>query len=410
MAETPTGNGFPRPGLGERFQVARHDIEEIRQDGTLMPDGLTAAMSPAERRDLVRFLFDLGRTGSTAADGLRRHSHAMGEFVYDRAPLHPEQWPNWHQPVNRDRIYDFYAKEAAYFSKQPSALLSCPPSPGLDGGKQGHWGNQNEDTWADGRWNQTDLGTVLSGVFRGAGVTVPKGVCVRLGEQGELAACFNPETLCYDALWSGGFVKFSAVRHGIMDGLIMDGTPLPRPRAPKPDKPFVYHGFYRHGKRVVFAYRIGDVELLDAPWVENGRFTGSSLPLPSTRWRLRCTVAPRSGRRCSKTKGSSGRAAPGRTWSTRSSRRCTTPGTPCSSSATTTSFPTARPCSARFRETSGASRDSTELWKSVRWNRFASGLHQALGLVIADGVALCARPRSDHPAARSEWRRRGRFL
>ena len=82
VAETPTEIVFRDPASAERFQVAKSDIEEIRQDGTLMPDGLTAAMSPAERRDLIRFLFDLGRTGSTAADSLRRHSHAMAEFVY----------------------------------------------------------------------------------------------------------------------------------------------------------------------------------------------------------------------------------------------------------------------------------------------------------------------------------------
>ena len=134
-------------------------------------------------------------------------------------------------PVNRDRIYDFYAKEAEYFSKQPTGrCLSCRNSPASTAATPGHWGNQNEDTWADGRWNQTDLGTLLCGVFRGAGVTVPKGVCVRLGERGELAACFNPETLCYEAVWNGGFVQFSNVRHGLMDGLILDGTPLPSPR------------------------------------------------------------------------------------------------------------------------------------------------------------------------------------
>ena len=131
-----------------------------------MPDGLTAAMSPVERRDLIRFLFDLGHAGNTAADALRRHTHTMAEFAFDRTPLHPEQWPNWQHPVNRDRIYEFYSKEAAYFSKQPEVPSLLPPFPGLDGGKQGHWGNQNEETWADGRWNQTDLGTVLSGVFR----------------------------------------------------------------------------------------------------------------------------------------------------------------------------------------------------------------------------------------------------
>src|SRR3712207_9123322 len=44
-----------------------------------------------------------------------------------------------------------------------------PPFPGLDGGRFGHWGNQDETTWADDRWNRTDLGTLLCGFFRGAG-------------------------------------------------------------------------------------------------------------------------------------------------------------------------------------------------------------------------------------------------
>src|SRR5262249_34088441 len=117
------------------------------------------------------------------------------------------------------------------------------------------------------------LGTVLCGVFRAGYVTVPKGVCVRLGERGELAACFNPETLCYEALWQGGFLKFSSVRHGFLAGLTPEGKLLPRPEGSKPVRPFVYRGFYRHGKRVVFAYNLDGVEMLDAPWVEDGRFT-----------------------------------------------------------------------------------------------------------------------------------------
>ena len=112
--------------------------------------------------------------------------------------------------------------------KAPRCRRSCPNIPGLDGGKLGHWGNQNENTWVDDRWNKTELGTLLSGVFRGGDVTVPKGVCVRLGENGEISACFNPETLTYDAIWTGGFIKFSPKRHGFLDGLLMDGTPLPR--------------------------------------------------------------------------------------------------------------------------------------------------------------------------------------
>lgn len=237
-----------------------------------MPEGIAATMTARDRRDLVRFLMDLGKPGSAAVTAMAHQPHAAATFPFDRAPLHPEARPNWQQPVNRERIYDYYAKEAEYFRKQSPLPMLLPPYPGLDGGSHGHWGNQNEQSWADPRWNDTELGSVLSGVFRGAGVVVPKGVCVRLGDHGELSACFNPETLCYEALWSGGFVKFSATRHGFMDGLILSGTPLSRPPGSRPTQPFVYHGFFRHGKRVVFAYRIGGEERLDSAWVEDGKF------------------------------------------------------------------------------------------------------------------------------------------
>ena len=109
-------------------------------------------------------------------------------------------------------------------------------------------------------------------------MTVPKGVCVRLGDRNEMSACFNPETLSYEALWRGGFVKFSATRHGFLDGLIMSGTPLPRPQGTRPEKPFAYRGFYRHGPRVIFAYRIGGKDYLDSAWVEGGKFTRRIVP------------------------------------------------------------------------------------------------------------------------------------
>jgi putative heme-binding domain-containing protein len=263
------------PGTDKVHRIDKSQIEDRREIGTLMPENLAAALTPEQRRDLIRFLMELGQTEGLASVV---HQHAPAKFDFDRAPLNPADWPSWQQPINRDRVYDFYAKEADYFRTQRPVPVLLPVFPGLDGGKYGHWGNQNEETWADDRWNRTDLGSVLAGVFRGAGVVVPKGVCVRLGERGELSACFNPETLCYEALWQGGFVKFSRVRYGFMHGLILDGQALPRPAGRKPDQPFVYHGYYRHGKRVLFSYRIGDVELLDAPWVENGRFVRQVAP------------------------------------------------------------------------------------------------------------------------------------
>ncbi len=280
LSQTADRIEFRDPTSGEHFQIKKAEIDELRDDGSLMPEGLAESMSKSERRDLVRFLLELGRPEGASASASLRHSHTVAQFSFDRAPLVPDQWPSWKLPVNRERIYDFYTKEADYFQKQKGPLSLLPQFPGLDGGIAGHWGNQNENTWADGRWNQTDLGTLLCGIFRGAGVTVPKGVCIRLGEEGELSACFNPETLCYEAIWKGGFVKFSNVRHGLMEGLILDGTPLPRPQGKPPAQPFVYHGFYRHGKRVIFSYRIGETEYLDAPWVENGKFLRQLAPAP----------------------------------------------------------------------------------------------------------------------------------
>jgi putative heme-binding domain-containing protein len=386
LAETPTETLFREPGSPTEFRIKKSDIEEIRRDGTLMPEGLTAAMSPVEKRDLVRFLLDLGRAGTKAADQLKEHTHSIANFSFDRAPLHPERWPNWQHHVNRDRIYDFYAKEAVHFMSKPNVPTLLPPFPGLDGGKNGHWGNQNEDTWADGRWNQTDLGTVLSGVFRGDGLVVPKGVCVRLGDHGELATCFNPETLLYEAVWSGGFVKFSATRHGLMDGLIMDGVPQPRPAAEKPKPPFEYHGFYRYGKRIVFSYRIGETEFLDAPWVEAGRFTRTVAPASNHP----LAIATRGGQpqwpQIFTTKGTLGRTG---NWPY---------------VVDTIEPPVDNPWKALlFFGDHDFYPDGTALlctiqgdvWRvrgldgslqNVRWNRFASGLHQALGLVISDGT------------------------
>src|SRR5581483_2126475 len=241
------------------------DIEEIREVGSLMPDGLAAAMTHGQRRDLVRFLMELGRTEGLV-DQFGAHAHAVTAFVVERTPLNPTHWPNWQHYVNRDRVYDFYAREADYFLKQPSVPPLLPEFVGIDGGKYGHWGNQNEKVWADDRWNATDLGTLLGGVFREGGLTVPRGVCIRLGDKGELAACFNPDTLCYEALWQppstkadgtkANFVKFSAIRHGFLDGLRPEGTLLPRPTGSKPEQPFVYRGYYRHGARIVFAYQL----------------------------------------------------------------------------------------------------------------------------------------------------------
>jgi putative heme-binding domain-containing protein len=384
--ETATALVIADPSTGDRTTIPRADVEDRKDEGSLMPDGLMALLSPVERRNLARFLLDLGRPGGIAADALFAHPATPAAFKFDRAPLRPDQHPDWRLPVNRERVYDFYGKEAEAFVARTEARL-LPQFPGLDGGRDGHWGNQNETTWADARWNETDLGTLLCGVFRGADATVPKGVCVRLGDHGEVSACFNPETLRFEAAWIGGFVKFSPTRHGFMDGLILDGTPLPRPEGAAPTKPFVYHGFYRHGRRVVFSYAIDGVDYLDSPWAENGRFVHNVAPAAAHPLaRLTHGGGPARWPERLVTKGAVGRGEP--------------------FAVDTIKVPFNNPWRALmfFGDHDFLPDGSAvlctmqgDVWRvegldesleRVTWRRIATGLHQALGLVVVDGKPL----------------------
>lgn len=392
LADGRTVQGYKRAETSESLQlfdpaqanlltIPKVDIDAIQEMGTVMPEGMATAMSTVERRDLIRFLSELGNT--TGLENEVRAEEVVAEFNYDRAPLHPEDWPHWQHRVNRDRVYDFYLKEALFFRDQPNRPHLLPAYPGLDGGKYGHWGNQNEDAWKDNRWNDTQLGTVLAGVFRTGGTTVPKGVCVRLGELGELATCFDPETMSYTALWRGGFVKFSEIRHGFLDGLTPIGDVLPKPEGKPPQQPFVYHGYYRYGSRIVFAYRVGDVEMLDAPWVRDGKFERVVAPLDQHPLRDAVRGGPPQWPQILKTGGELGAGRP--------------------YAVDTIKLPFENPWKALVFVgdhdflPDGSALVCTmqgDVWRvtgidntleKVRWRRFASGLHQPLGLVVNGG-------------------------
>lgn len=387
VEETPKKLTLRDAASGKTLSAPTDEIEEMQSIGTLMPEGLAEAMSQQERADLIRFLADLGKPGAAPPPKLAipTHGHNVdpATFTFSREPLQPEFFRGVEEHVNRGRTYDFYAKEADHFRKMADPPMLLPTYPGLDGGgKKGHWGNQNEKMWEDDRWNHVDLGPVVSGVFRSGELTIPKGVCILLGDQGEMATCFNPETLAYEELWTGGFVHFANRRWGFMEGPSPAGTLLPKPENTPPAKPFAYNGIYRNGKRVLISYSIDGEEWLEAPWVEDGKFVRNAAPADKHPLRDLTRGGAPQWPQVLVTKGTLGQTAPYAT--------------------DTIAVPFDNPWNAlMFFGDHDFLSDGTamlatmqgEVWRvegidetlqNVRWRRYATGLHQALGLVVAD--------------------------
>ena len=289
-------------------------------------------------------------------------------------PLDPDQAVHAREFVNRERVFDYYGKQALQFMKQKPLPALLPAFPGLDGGQQGHWGNQNDQvTWKDGRWAASDLGPVFSGVFRGAGVTVPKGVCVQFDDQ---AAVFDPETLSFPVTWRGGFLRLNDARHGFMAGAPMAGQLVKKSDQRQTG---VYHGFYRHGREVVFAYTVDGQKRFATARGEDPALTAKTHGGPAQwpQWL--------------ETKGELGAQTPFAT------DRLTIPF---DNPHGTLFFLTAHDFFADGTRAAVATMTG-EVWlvegideklEKLRWKRFATGLHQPLGLkIVQDQIHVLGR-------------------
>jgi putative heme-binding domain-containing protein len=269
--------------------LKREDIDDMVRAGSLMPDGLATAMSPQQRADVLRLLMETQRAAgdlsllsdvSAVLAHAAVHAHAPATFDYASKPLDPAAWPYAGHHVNRERLYDFYRKQALHFRDTHPRPPLLTQYPGLDGGQHGHWGNQDDTIWADGRWNNTDLGNLQCGVLRGHGLTIPRAVCVRLSAGGPVSACFNPDTLQWEAVWTGGFVGFSDVRHGFVGGIQLQGTVAELPVPPDWSEfgltqatlrdTLRYRGFVRYGAGIALVYRAGDTDILEVLTARDG--------------------------------------------------------------------------------------------------------------------------------------------
>lgn len=309
--------------------------------------------APRLRMDNTLGLWDF----DNLSDLLPPPAPKAAEFKPDFPPLNKDDNQHWQEFVNRERTFDFYGKQALHFMKQKPLPALIPPFPGMDGGQQGHWGNQNDQvTWKDGRWAASDLGSVFSGVFKGAGVTVNKGVCVRFGDK---SAVFDPERMAWRVEWSGGFLKLNDNRHGFMAGAPMDGKVIS-----KEEKKLTgtYRGFFRRDNEV------------------NIVTTETPLPAPG----------PAQWPQWIETKGELGTQAPFAT------DRITIPF---ENPYGTLFFITAHDF---FSDGTAAVATMTgEVWLvkgideklgKLRWKRFATGLHQPLGMkIVKDKLYVLGR-------------------
>jgi glucose/arabinose dehydrogenase len=141
-----------------------------------------------------------------------------------------------------------------------------------------------------------DYGPFLSYAIKagtGKGSLVAKGISVKLGDGAAL--CFDCDTLRIGAGWTGGFVDVSKTNLGDLKGsdcasaagTVVFNTkngpgwalgsdfsdPRPGSLGPLPAERGHYKGLYLYGANVVFAYTVGDAEILETPGFHDGVFT-----------------------------------------------------------------------------------------------------------------------------------------
>ena len=276
-------------------KIERSDIETEAKGLSLMPIGLVDSLSAQDQADLLTFLVTLASPSKVDLPAIEASirtasTHEPAKFPWVPGPMNPSLRPAANEFVNRNRMYDYYSKQAAYFVHQKPELDWLEEFPGLDGPDFGHWGNQNEASWEGTEWNDAVLGLVQCNVFISDVKPVARAVCFRMGDERAWSACFDPDTLSYVRLWSGGFVKFSHVRHGFIDGVRVVGTESPLPDEAQSVRKWIpeladakiqYRGYYVHQDQVLFCYEANGVQYLDTPTMVDGKFKRIVAPITS---------------------------------------------------------------------------------------------------------------------------------
>jgi hypothetical protein len=216
-----------------------------------------------------------------------------------------------------------------------------------------------------------------------------------------MAACFDPDTLTWAGAWTGGFLKFSAERKGFLSGCMPVGERVELPAEPPATKGSLYiTASIGNGSRVVFHYTRDGSAWLDSAWCEGGRFVRTRVAVGSNPLASLTKPGTAQWSQVLETKANLEAVHP--MSSIPSRYRPRHPGVHCFTWVTTISFQTATQPSARSEGEVWLVRGIDETLQRVRWKRFAAGLHEPLGLKIADGKSLRAWQGSNYHSPRHE--------
>jgi hypothetical protein len=129
---------------------------------------------------------------------------------------------------------------------------------------------QGEKDWSDSRWNQTDVGPFLASSLQTPGGMVVKALSVRVGSGGEASVCYDLAKPSMRAGWTGGFLKFSAVRFGIMGAPKLTGEwEFSTTTSVGWQGVAARHEALRvQGNRVVLETRVDGTLVRETPWFE----------------------------------------------------------------------------------------------------------------------------------------------
>ncbi|QDU49926.1 ThuA domain-containing protein [Gimesia panareensis] len=141
-----------------------------------------------------------------------------------------------------------------------------------------HWGkesvgfDQPVQATEDNRWQQTEIGNWLASIVPLPTGPVKKGLSIRVGDQREGTICYDTQNCKVRGIWSGGFLKPSPARFGLIQAPAPQGTMhFSTQEGPgwNPDQPCRFLGSHVNRNRVTLEYLVGETTIYESPWLQN---------------------------------------------------------------------------------------------------------------------------------------------